>query len=91
MKKLFLLSCIAIVASMSLSLTAYADSDATKINGIWYVLDHPHQTAAVVKGPEDNSYSGRLIIPSQVPVYDANYNERQYTVNCAIPDVPVHT
>lgn len=81
MKKLFLLSCIATVASMSLSLTAYADSDATKINGIWYVLDHPHQTAAVVKGPEDNSYSGRLIIPSQVPVYDANYNERQYTVN----------
>ena len=47
----------------------------TQINGIYYTLDSNTATATVTKGSSSGTYSGDVVIPSQV-----TYNGKVYTV-----------
>ncbi|MBQ6748920.1 MAG: leucine-rich repeat protein, partial [Paludibacteraceae bacterium] len=65
--------------------------DTTQIDGIWYILDRANKTATVTYGPAtgeagmwggigQDTYSGRLIIPEYLNMWDAQEGSIQYPV-----------
>jgi len=80
----------ALVAGV-MSMKAQTSLDTTQIDGIWYILDKTNHTATVTYGPAtgeagmwggigQDTYSGRLIIPEYLNMWDAQEGSIQYPV-----------
>lgn len=73
---LFALTLVASVMAVSAN-----EPETLEYEGIWYIMDRANHTATVTYNRSDaNSYSGRLIIPAQIPQYSVEEGSVDYAI-----------
>ena len=73
---LFALTLVASVMAVSAN-----EPETLEYEGIWYIMDRANHTATVTYNRTgENSYSGRLIIPAQIPQYSYEEGSVDYAI-----------
>lgn len=78
MKKLFIFAMMLAASVMAVSAN---EPETLEYEGIWYIMDRANHTATVTYNRAgENMYSGRLIIPAQIPIYSEEEGSVDYAI-----------